>query len=255
MTSLGRPRRISLDDFRHEALDEVSSTNTEAFARARAGDAGFLWLTAERQTGGRGRRGRPWVSERGNLYSTLLLIDPAPPEDLGSLPLAVALAVHAAVQSVLPPGGEVVEIKWPNDVLIGRKKTSGILLEAERLSDGRMALAIGIGINIAHRPDVTLYPVTSLADQGASISPPEFFAHLFAEMAEVLSVWDEGRGIAEIVRRWRRVACGIGEKITVNLPDRSISGIFSGIDDKGILLLDRGPDGMMSVAAGDVFFG
>ena len=50
-------------------------------------------------------------------------------------------------------------------------------------------------------------------------------------------------------------ACGIGEKITVNLPDRSISGIFSGIDDKGILLLDRGPDGMMSVAAGDVFFG
>ena len=112
-----------------------------------------------------------------------------------------------------------------------------------------------IGINIAHRPDLTLYPVTSLADQGVSISPPEFFAHLFVEMSEALYVWDEGRGIAEIVRRWRRVACGIGEKITVNLPDRSISGIFSGIDDKGILLLDRGSDGMMSVAAGDVFFG
>ncbi|MCZ8178404.1 MAG: biotin--[acetyl-CoA-carboxylase] ligase [Rhizobium sp.] len=255
MTSFGRPRRISLDDFRHEALDDVSSTNTEAFARARAGDSGFLWVTAERQTGGRGRRGRQWVSERGNLYSTLLLIDPAPTETLASLPLAVAVAVHAAIQTVIPAGGEPVEIKWPNDVLIGRKKTSGILIEAERLADGRMALAIGIGINIKARPDLALYPVTSLADQGAAISAQELFAHLFAEMADVLAIWDQGRGIAEIVRRWRRVACGIGEKITVNLPDRSISGIFSGIDDKGILLLDRGPDGMMSVAAGDVFFG
>jgi BirA family transcriptional regulator, biotin operon repressor / biotin---[acetyl-CoA-carboxylase] ligase len=254
LTSYGKARRISLDDFRHETLDEVSSTNTEAFARARAGDAGFLWITAERQTGGRGRRGRPWVSERGNLYSTLLLIDPAPTENLGSLPLAVALAVHAAVQTVVPPGSEAVEIKWPNDVLIGRKKTSGILLEAEQVGEGRLALAIGIGINIAHRPDLAQYPVTSLADQGASISPPEFFAHLFVQMAEMLAVWDEGRGIAKIVARWRSVACGIGEKITVNLPDRSISGVFSGIDDKGLLLLDSAA-GPMSIAAGDVFFG
>lgn len=254
MTSLGRPRRISIDDFRHEALDEVSSTNTEAFARARAGDSGFLWVTAERQTGGRGRRGREWVSERGNLYSTLLLIDFAPTEVLGSLPLAVALAVHAAIQTAIPAGSEAVEIKWPNDVLIGRKKTSGILIEAERLADGRMALAIGIGINIKARPDLALYPVTSLSDQGAATSPQELFAHLYAEMAEVLGVWDQGRGISEIVRRWRRVACGIGEKITVNLPDRSISGIFSGIDDKGLLLLDAA-DGTLSIAAGDVFFG
>ncbi len=255
MSGVGKARRISIDDFRHVPLDEVSSTNTEALARARAGDSGFLWVTAERQTGGRGRRGREWVSERGNLYSSLLLVDFAPTEELGSLPLAVALAVHETIVSVMPPGTATVDIKWPNDVLIDRRKTSGILLEAERLPDGRMALVIGIGINILARPDLAQYPVTSLADQGVSISPEELFARLYVAMADKLSVWDEGRGIAEIVRRWRAVACGIGEKITVNLPDRSISGIFSGIDDKGILLLDRGPDGMMSVAAGDVFFG
>ncbi|KPF43082.1 biotin--[acetyl-CoA-carboxylase] ligase [Rhizobium sp. AAP43] len=255
MTSLSHTRRISIDDFRHEALDEVSSTNTEAFARARAGEAGFLWITAERQSGGRGRRGREWVSERGNLYSSLLLIDPSTQEQLASLPLAVALAVRAAIAKVMPPGGEPVDIKWPNDVMIGRRKTSGILLEAERLLDGKLALVIGIGINIRERPDLALYPVTSLADQGVSIGPQELFAHLYVEMAEILSVWDQGRGIAEIVRRWRSVACGMGEKITVNLPDRSISGIFSGIDDKGLLLLDRGADGILSVAAGDVFFG
>lgn len=254
MSGVGKARRISTDDFRHVPLDEVSSTNTEALARARAGDSGFLWITAERQTGGRGRRGREWVSERGNLYSSLLLVDFAPTEELGSLPLAVALAVHDTIVSVMPPGAATVDIKWPNDVLIDRRKTSGILLEAERLPDGRMALVIGIGINILARPDLAQYPVTSLADQGVSISPQELFARLFVNMAEALEVWDRGRGIGEIVRRWRQVACGIGEKITVNLPDRSISGIFSGIDDKGLLLLDS-EAGTLSIAAGDVFFG
>ncbi|NKF32827.1 biotin--[acetyl-CoA-carboxylase] ligase, partial [Pseudomonas sp. BGM005] len=61
--------------------------------------------------------------------------------------------------------------------------------------------------------------------------------------------------IAEITARWRAIACGIGEKITVNLPDRSISGQFAGIDDKGLLMLDIGAGRIMPIAAGDVFFG
>jgi len=248
-------RRISLGDIRHEALSDTSSTNTECLARARAGDSGLLWVTAERQTGGRGRRGRPWVSERGNLYASLLLIDPAPVERLASLPLAIAVAVHQAVRSVLPPGAEPLEVKWPNDILIGRKKTCGILVEGERLADGRHAVVIGIGINVSVMPDNPIYPVTCLRDQGSAASPEELFAHLFASMAEVLDIWNEGQGIAEVTARWRAVACGIGEKITVNLPDRSISGYFAGIDDNGLLMLDTGTGRMMPIAAGDVFFG
>lgn len=248
-------RRISLGDIRHEALSDTSSTNTECLARARAGDGGLLWVTAERQTGGRGRRGRPWVSERGNLYASLLLIDPAPMERLASLPLAIAVAVHQAVRSVLPPGAEPLEVKWPNDILIGRKKTCGILVEGERLTDGRHAVVIGIGINVSVMPDNPIYPVTCLRDQGSAASPEELFAHLFASMAEVLDIWNEGQGIAEVTARWRAVACGIGEKITVNLPDRSISGYFAGIDDNGLLMLDTGTGRMMPIAAGDVFFG
>ncbi len=248
-------RRISLDDFRHEALSETSSTNSECLARARAGDRGLLWVTAEKQTGGRGRRGRPWVSERGNLYASLLLIDPAPMERLGSLPLAIAIAVHQALRQVLPHTAEPLEVKWPNDILIGRKKTCGILVEGEALPDGRYALVIGIGINVAFMPENPLYPVTCLREQGSSSSPEEVFAHLFASMAEVLESWDRGRGVREITERWRRVACGIGEKITVNLPDRSISGHFAGIDDNGLLMLDTGAGRMTTIAAGDVFFG
>lgn len=248
-------RRISLSDFRHEALSETSSTNSECLARARAGDPGFLWVTAERQTSGRGRRGRAWASERGNLYASLLLIDPAPVERLASLPLAIAVAVHQAIRMVLPPGGTPLEVKWPNDILIGRKKTCGILVEGERLDDGRQALVIGIGVNVSVMPDSPLYPVTRLREHGSAASPEELFAHLFRSMAEVLDIWSEGRGIREIAARWRDVACGIGEKITVNLPDRSISGQFVGIDDNGLLMLKTGAGKMMQIAAGDVFFG
>ncbi|MBB3446322.1 biotin--[acetyl-CoA-carboxylase] ligase [Rhizobium sp. BK379] len=250
-----KQRRISLGDIRHEALSDTASTNTECLARARAGDSGLLWVTAERQTGGRGRRGRPWVSERGNLYASLLLIDPAPMERLASLPLAIAVAVHQAIRRVLPPGAEPLEVKWPNDILIGRKKTCGILVEGERLADGRHAVVIGIGINVSVMPDNPIYPVTCLRDQGSAASPEELFAHLFASMAETLDIWDGGQGIAEVTARWRAVACGIGEKITVNLPDRSISGYFAGIDDNGLLMLDTGTGRMMPIAAGDVFFG
>jgi BirA family biotin operon repressor/biotin-[acetyl-CoA-carboxylase] ligase len=246
---------MSLDDFRHEALSETSSTNCECVARARAGDRGLLWVTAERQTGGRGRRGRPWISERGNLYASLLLIDPAPMERLGSLPLAVAVAVHQAIRQVLPIHAGPLEVKWPNDIMIGRKKTCGILVEGESLPDGRHALVVGIGVNVSVMPENPLYPVTCIRDQGSAASPEELFAHLFASMAEVLGAWDRGRGIREITARWREVACGVGEKITVNLPDRSISGHFAGIDDNGLLMLDTGAGRMMTIAAGDVFLG
>lgn len=163
-------RRISLGDFRHEALPETPSTNTECLARARAGDSGLLWVTAVRQTGGRGRRGRPWVSEPGNLYASLLLIDPAPMERISSLPLAIAVAVHQAVRMVLPPAAEPLEVKWPNDILIGRKKTCGILVEGEQLPDGRYALVIGIGINVSVMPDNPMYPVTCIREQGGRAS-------------------------------------------------------------------------------------
>ena len=246
-------RRLLDDDIRHEALDEVGSTNTECFERARSGDAGPLWITARRQIGGRGRRGRVWASERGNLYASLLLIDPAPLEAVRTLPLAVAVAVHAAISRVLPLGAVKAEIKWPNDVLIGRAKTCGILLESEILPDGRLAVVTGIGINISARPEGTPYPVTCLADHGAHISPEEMFAHLYLEMREALLLWNGGSGAGAIVERWRHAACGIGERITVNLQERSLSGVLAGIDRQGFLILDTGGE-TMSIAAGDVFF-
>lgn len=242
-------------EFRHIALGDVASTNAECMERARSGDPGHLWVTATRQTGGRGRRGRTWVSEPGNLYSSLLLINPGPSHALASLPLAVTVAVYDAVAAVLPEQARsLLKIKWPNDLLIGGHKTSGILIEAEQLADGRRAVVIGCGINVAHRPETGLYPSTCLADQGSAVTPQELFARLAVSMDIVLKDWDEGRGLARVRQDWIDRADGIGKPVTVNLPDRQIHGLFDGIDDEGRLMLAM-PDGeTQMIASGDVFF-
>lgn len=253
MTTIEQNRKL-IERFRHEALDDVGSTNTVCMERARAGDPGHLWITARRQLGGRGRRGRAWVSEPGNLYASLLLIDPAPMAALGSLPIAVALALHRAVAAEMPFAGDRIAIKWPNDILVDGKKVSGILVEAENLPDGRHAVVIGCGVNIAHRPDNPLYPSITLREAGATTSPESLFAHLMQELAGVLSLWDRGQGISAVVVEWKRHVKGVGAPITVNLPDRSISGLFSAIDDDGLLQLQLPAGEVMRIASGDVFF-
>ncbi|OLP58766.1 biotin--[acetyl-CoA-carboxylase] ligase [Xaviernesmea oryzae] len=242
-----------LDRFRHLAFDEIPSTNSEALAAARAGDPGHLWITARRQSAGRGRRGRAWTSVDGNLYASLLLIEPAPLLALQSLPLVAALAAHEAVASALPLGIEA-RIKWPNDILIEGRKAVGILLESEELPDGRRAVVAGIGINVAQAPDHGLYPVTSIRELGGTLSADEVFAHLYRSMAAGLSLWNRGEGLRAIVAAWRSRAAGIGERITVNLPNGSLSGTFENIDEEGQLVLRDDGGAHRLISAGDVFF-
>jgi BirA family biotin operon repressor/biotin-[acetyl-CoA-carboxylase] ligase len=247
-------RAYRLDTFRHIALDAVDSTNTACFENARSGDPGRLWITARRQLGGRGRRGRTWVSEAGNLYASLLLIDPAPRTALASLPLVVALALHRAISSEMPFADERIRIKWPNDILVDRCKVSGILIEAETLADGRNAVVIGCGVNIAHKPDNPFYPSISLSEAGASTSPDALFARLMIELAHALDVWQAGERTDDIVSAWKLLVHGVGLPITVNLPDRSLSGIFAGIEKDGLLALRLDSGETLRIASGDVFF-
>lgn len=194
------------------------------------------------------------MSEPGNLYASLLLINPAPASALGSLPIAVALALYRAISDEMPFADDRIAIKWPNDILVDGKKVSGILVEAENLPDGRHAVVIGCGINIAHRPDNPLYPSVTLHEAGATASPESLFAHLMQELAGVLALWDHGQGVPAVVAEWKRHVKGIGAPITVNLPDRSISGIFSAIDDDGLLQLQLPTGEVIRIASGDVFF-
>src|SRR5262245_14857271 len=147
----------------HELL---ASTNTEALTLARAGERGPLWVTAGRQSAGKGRRGRSWTSEPGNLFASLLLTEPAPPEHWAELSLVAALAIHDAIADLAPAARSRLAIKWPNDLLLDGAKFAGILAEAEGTT-----VVVGIGLNCASHPADTDYPATNLAAARIKLSP------------------------------------------------------------------------------------
>jgi BirA family transcriptional regulator, biotin operon repressor / biotin---[acetyl-CoA-carboxylase] ligase len=243
--------RASAAGVRLLAYDEIDSTNAEALRLLRAGERGPLWIAAERQSAGRGRRGRRWVSVPGNLHASLLLTDPGPAEHWPQLSFVAALAVHDAVVELAPEIRPMLELKWPNDLLLSGAKVAGILIEGEgREEEG--AVAIGIGINCTAHPAEAAYPATDLAAGGASVTAAALLAALSVKMSGRLAQWNSGNGFATIRADWLARAAGLGENIRVGLADRELAGRFEGLDDAGCLVL-LGPDGEKTVvAAGDV---
>jgi BirA family biotin operon repressor/biotin-[acetyl-CoA-carboxylase] ligase len=242
--------------FRHEAHDVVTSTSAEAFARARAGDPGNLWVTAREQNAGRGRRGRGWTTGRGNLAASLLLIDPAPAAIAATVSFVAGVALHQAVVDLVGPAvAERLALKWPNDLLLDREKVSGILIEGEKLAGGAFAVIVGIGVNCVSHPEIAgAYPATDFAARGLAIEAESLFAHLAQRMAAELARWDGGTGFDAIRAAWLARAGGVGEPIRVNLPERSIEGRFADIDDAGRLILMHDDGRRETISAGDVFF-
>ena len=239
---------------RRLALDEVGSTNTVALEAAIHGDPGPLWITATRQVQGRGRRGRSWVSERGNLYASWLIVDPAPFAHLSNLPLVASLGVRNGLAALLGPRGDAVTVKWPNDVLINGAKCVGILLESERLSDGRMAVVVGCGVNIAHMPDQTPYKVTSLMREGVTGDVDAVFEAVAGGVESAMADFRRGAGFGDIRREWLLHATGLGAPCQVNLASETLTGRFDALDAEGRLVL-RGDDGTIrAISAGDLFF-
>jgi BirA family transcriptional regulator, biotin operon repressor / biotin---[acetyl-CoA-carboxylase] ligase len=232
-----------------EVFDTLESTNTEALARARAGTPGPLWIAARRQTAGRGRRGRTWVSEPGNLYATLLLTEAGPPARVAELSFAAALAVHDAVLQAVPALAGRLSLKWPNDVLLDGAKVAGILIEGETI-EGAVAAAIGIGVNCAHHPGGTAYPATDLA---GAVPPDGLLAILSRTMTDRIAQWDRGRGFAAIPLDWLSRAASLGEPVRVTVGAEERAGRFDGLDEAGHLLLTLVDGTTQRIAAGDVF--
>jgi BirA family biotin operon repressor/biotin-[acetyl-CoA-carboxylase] ligase len=234
------------------AHDTLASTNMEALARVRSGERAPLWVTAVRQTAGRGRRNRVWVSEPGNLYASLLLTDAAPAAHLPELCFVVALAVRDAVAEVAPKHASKLRLKWPNDLLLESAKISGILIEAETIG-AVTATVIGIGVNCAHHPVDTAHPATDLATAGIKTTPGMLFRFLSGAMATRLAQWDRGPGFAAIRAEWLAHAAGIGGDIHVRLADRELSGTFETLDPIGRLMLRLPAGNLETITVGDVF--
>jgi BirA family transcriptional regulator, biotin operon repressor / biotin---[acetyl-CoA-carboxylase] ligase len=235
---------IATAPVRHYAT--IDSTNTEARRLYEAGERGPLLLLADEQRAGRGRMHRVWVSDVGNCYSTLLLPLQADLTVLPQIGFVTALAV-ADVASTFAPQADV-KLKWPNDVLIGGAKVSGILSEV--ISQSPLIVAIGCGINVAHAPEGLAYPVTHLCAFGDA-TRDQVFAGYRSSLAHWLAMWDEGNDFETIRLAWTQRAVGIGETVSMHVADMTITGRFVGLSAQGAIII-KDQDRTHTLFSGDL---
>jgi BirA family transcriptional regulator, biotin operon repressor / biotin---[acetyl-CoA-carboxylase] ligase len=249
--------------YRLAAFDHIGSTNAEALARARDGERGPIWFVTSEQTAGRGRRHRAWIAPRGNLASSVLEVIDVSPSTAATLGFAAGLALEAALQklsieaSLRSAGLDDMKfsLKWPNDVLAGRQKLAGILLEAETVADNRLAVVVGIGTNVVAAPEGTPTPATSLAALGVHVGAEELFATLSDSWTEFRGIWDAGRGFGEIRRLWLERAAGLGQPVAIQTGSSTIQGTFDTLDETGCMVIRTADGQRVPISAGDVYFG
>lgn len=225
-------------------VGETGSTNADLLAAAATGADEGLWLRAERQSAGRGRLGRGWSDGAGNLFaSTIVRLRPHDPA-AHTLTLVAAVALADAVAVSAP---ELAKIKWPNDLMVGSAKLSGILLE--RSDD---AVVIGFGVNLASHPALPDRDTTSMMALGIAVTPAALLAELVERFAAWLAVWRQDEG-SVIRAAWEERAHPRGTPLRVRLPDGSErSGRFGGLDADGALRLIDDDGRTVAVHAGDV---
>lgn len=238
-------------------LDETDSTNAEARRRAEAGETGPVWIVARRQISGRGRRGRAWVSDTGNLAATLLMTTRKSPAEAAQVTFVAALAVADLLNTFVV--ADRVLIKWPNDVLIAGDKASGILVESGAHPSGGLWLAVGIGVNLAHAPGDTERPATSVA---AHLRPDIAYAPPIEAAAGVLAdafcVWVERwatLGFQPILDAWTARTKGLDQPCVARLGHETVTGVADGVAPDGALRMRLSDGSLRLISAGDVFFG
>jgi BirA family transcriptional regulator, biotin operon repressor / biotin---[acetyl-CoA-carboxylase] ligase len=238
-------------------LAETDSTNAEAMRRALAGEPPPFWVVADRQTSGRGRSGRAWASQPGNLFASLLVSIACSPARAGQLSLVAGVAAIDAIRKAAAQGVPAgLRLKWPNDILIGAAKTGGILVESTTTNLGAERLAVmGIGLNLASAPVDLGRSATFLSAHGLSLSPLRALCFLAEAMDGWLKTWNDARGFAAVREAWLKRAGPIGEPLTVHTGGGLVSGRFAGLDEEGALVI-AGPDGTeRRFTYGDVMLG
>lgn len=228
-------------------VSETGSTNDDLKQFAADGAPEGLWLRADRQTGGRGRSGRSWISPPGNLYaSTLVRLrtdDPSAP----TLALVAGVALHETVAPYFDEG-DGLALKWPNDLLVAGRKLAGILLERVDA-----AVVIGVGVNLAYHPEEQTRPATSLAAEGRLHPTADVFVvDLATSFAATLARWRES--LAEIRTAWLAAAHPVGTQLaTHGASGEPLTGTFDGLDPAGACRLRLADGSVRLIHAGDVF--
>jgi BirA family biotin operon repressor/biotin-[acetyl-CoA-carboxylase] ligase len=239
--------------YRLAAFETIGSTNDEAKRLAADGAPEGTVVWARRQTQGRGRQDRTWMSPLGNLYCSIILRPGKKPAEFATLGFAAALATVEAIEPVAPPTRAM--LKWPNDVLMDERKVAGILLESGGNDVGNDPwLVVGCGINLAHFPENVPFPAISIVSAtGFQIAAEDALAGFCGQFDLWYRHW-KAEGFAPVREAWLARAHPKGTKLNVRLPTATLSGAFEDLDADGTLIL-AGEDGALHrIAAGDVYF-
>ncbi len=236
-------------------FDSLPSTNDRALeiGRQRQDPEGIVVL-ADMQTRGRGRLGRTWISPAGvNLYFTVLF---SPPSSIDETRLITLAAPVAAVRAIRGSAGLKAGIKWPNDILIGGKKAGGILIEMKPLGNKKNLLAVGIGINV--NMSVKTLPAdirdlsTSLkTEKDRPVDRLNLLREMLAEMERSYKFLLTGNRGA-LINEWIRLNSTIGNQVTVKNENSVITGVASGINESGELLITLSSGETETVRTGDI---
>lgn len=232
-----------------EVVDETGSTNADLLARC-AQLTGPTLRIAGQQTAGRGRAGRPWLSQPGaSLMFSLAWHFQGPLHRLVGLPLAVGVALAETMASL----GVPVQLKWPNDMIKDGSKLAGILVETQQAPDDGVWAVIGCGINLT-MPDALEQQIgrsVSAVPWLAQMERNTLVAALLSRLAGVLAEFDD-TGFAPFAQRWNALHAWQGKQVNI-LDDGKLlqRGIAAGVDQLGRLLLET-DNGVVQIMSGDV---
>lgn len=247
LTNAAARLQLSRIDF----FDSIDSTNAFALRLADTGESGPALVAADAQTSGRGRMNRRWITNPGSSLAFSLLIHPAGSQQ-AKLQLFSALASLAVCRVLNRQLGITAQIKWPNDILINRQKTAGILCEAVWAGESLQAVVIGIGINVTKGSlpveSSLQYPATYLeAHLADSVDRTSLLVNI---VSEILTLKDE-LGIERFMNEYNQMLAFKDEPVRIIMGESVTGGTLVGSDPSGNLILDTGT-GLTAIAAGDL---
>ena len=228
--------------------DDIDSTNLEAWRKNAQDEVvddqlSGSWFCAKTQSLGRGTKGNKWVSNSGNLYSSLLTRSACRSENLAQISILAALAAVTAIEQFASDQIHLDDLclKWPNDILFNGAKMCGILVESRPSAQaGLTDIVIGTGINLASNPDVEgLFGAGNLTQHGWACSRDDLFVALVRSTRDWLAIWHDGKGFETLRLAWLERSCHIGHQVTIRVGEADFTGRFATISNEGALVLEN----------------
>lgn len=239
-------------------VDSTGSTNTDAKRYAEAGDPHGTTVVADMQTAGKGRRGRKWQSPSGiNTYFTILLKPSFAPDKASMLTLVMALSVAEAIEEIT---NLKADIKWPNDIVVNKKKVVGMLTEMSTTPemDEIQYVVVGVGVNVnigsaGEFPEEIRQTATSLKiETGQQINRAVLVEHMLTRFEHNYEKFEQTLDLSGLIDAYQRHLVNVDAQVRVLDPAGEYTGISHGINQTGELIVEKEDGSIVNVYAGEV---